>query len=182
MSGIASWSKTDWIVVVSFFLIAAAMAVYCLRFYYRRYSDASSNDLLIDDDDIHECPLPSASAESSPSRRRSSEISKSRQPCSNQNPIGMIRPPYWNSHRSKSESDCHSHFDLNAQRPTPFLIDIPNEQFLHKVKWANMNSFLLTLWSLKLSYSVLFARVTLLYWVNYCCSTLLWRWNKGNNF
>ena len=137
MSRMASWSKTDWIVVVSFFLIAAAMALYCLQFYCCRFSDASptDRDLLIDDITYdYECPLPpSASAEPSPSRSRS-EIAKARQlhPSPMAMAIGWSRPPDWESHRWKSESEYHSHIHGNAQ-PTPFFIDIPNEQFLREV-------------------------------------------------
>ena len=124
----ASWSKTDWIVVVSFLLITLATALYCLQFYCRRSeSTASPTDLLIDD--LYEGSLSSASAKSSPSQCRSSELAKSQEPHSNLNLIGWSRPPDWESHDSKSESD----FDGNARQPTPFFINIPNEHFSHEV-------------------------------------------------
>ena len=129
MSGteIADWSKTDWIVVTSVLLIGVAMAVYCLQFYCRPSSaDASSYDDPLTDDSSEYLP-PSASGEPWPSRNRCSKMPESRQ--RHLNPIGWTRPLDWESHPSKSEGDDR-YLDENAQQPTPFFIDIPNEQFL----------------------------------------------------
>ena len=124
-----TWSKTDWIVVVPFCLIVAAITVYCVLFYYRRFCVASF-DKLLTIDDTHACPSASEE-EPSTSRSRSSEYSADRLSPSDVSQIVWNRPPVWDAHQSQSERGYHDFDGRNRRPPPPFFIDIPNEQFLH---------------------------------------------------
>ena len=128
MCGIGSrWSRTDWTVVLSFSLIAAAVALYCLLYYCCPHTVSgdsgdpqSQSTHLIDADSPTE---PSRPPRSSPAGCGSSRW----QPCSNLE--GSSQFPGGENRHSESERERRRRAQLTA-----FFIDIPNEQFLHEVR------------------------------------------------